>query len=471
MPPPQANPKASAEDGPSASEWYRKDSSSPIAAAAFPDSTVINNEGDNQMINQHTGSMSRRSVLQQLAAGAALTSIGRPSFATPATVTIGLVAPQTGPLALFNEEMAYALEHARRTLNNSIRISGTVHPLEFIVKDSQSNPNRAAEVTQELILKHKVHLVLTFATPETVNPVSDQCELNGMPCVSSDDPLEPYFFGRNGDLKKGFEWTYNFFFSGVGLLRTHIAGWSKVPSNKVLGVLWANDDDGRTFAKVMPPTMVKNGLKVIDAGRFDLPASDFSPEIAAFKAANVEIVFTVIPGPDFTVFLNQAAQQGLRPKIITAGKVAEFPQGVYPYGDRAINMLTEVWWSKYHPYASGLTSQSAMEYATEYEKSTKKQASMGLGFRHALIEVAVDALKRSERLDDPSSIRDAVRATDYKSIVETLNFNTGPFPNTSETKCVAGQWRKGKDWPLELVIVENSQVPDVPLQGAAEAMA
>jgi branched-chain amino acid transport system substrate-binding protein len=134
-------------------------------------------------------------------------------------------------------------------------------------------------------------------------------------------------------------------------------------------------------------------------------------------------------------------------------------------------MLTEVWWSKYHPYASGLTSQSAMEYATEYEKSTKKQASMGLGFRHALIEVAVDALKRSERLDDPSSIRDAVRATDYKSIVETLNFNTGPFPNTSETKCVAGQWRKGKDWPLELVIVENSQVPDVPLQGAAEAMA
>ena len=55
--------------------------------------------------------------------------------------------------------------------------------------------------------------------------------------------------------------------------------------------------------------------------------------------------------------------------------------------------------------------------------------------------------------------------TDYKSIVGPVNFSTGPFPNTSETKCVSGQWRKGKKWPLELVIVDNSQVPNVPLQG------
>ncbi len=276
-----------------------------------------------------------------------------------------------------------------------------LHPLEFIVKDSQSNPNRAAEVAQDLILNDKVHLVTAFATPETVNPVADQCELNGTPCVSNDDPLESYFFGRHGDPKKGFDWTFNFFFTGAGALGAMMAGWARVPSNKILGVLWANDDDGRTFARVMPPAMVTHGFKVIDPGRFDLPANNFTPEIASFKGANAELVMAVVPGPDFTVFLNQAAQQGFKPKIITAGKVAEFPQGVYPYGDRAINMLIEVWWSKYHPYASGLTGQSSMEYATEYEKTANKQASMGLGFRHSLIEVAVDALKRSQKIDDP----------------------------------------------------------------------
>ncbi len=340
-------------------------------------------------------------MLKRFVAGAAVATIARPAFAVPEAIKIGLVAPQTGPLALFNEEMAYALDHARKALNNSIKINGTVHPLEFVVKDSQSNPNRAAEVAQDLILKDKVHLVTAFATPETVNPVADQCELNGMPCVTNDDPLESYFFGRHGDPKKGFDWTFNFFFSGSGALGAMMAAWSKVPSNKILGVLWANDDDGLTFAKVMPPALVKNGFKVVDPGRFDLPANNFSPEIAAFKAGNVEIVLAVIPGPDFTVFLNQAAQQGLKPKVMTAGKVGEFPQGVYPYGDRAINMVTEVWWSKYHPYASGLTGQSSMEYATEYEKSANKQAAMALGFRHSLIEVAVDTLKRSQKIDDP----------------------------------------------------------------------
>jgi branched-chain amino acid transport system substrate-binding protein len=421
------------------------------------------------MTNRATG-VPRRTMLKRLAAGAAVTAIARPAFAVPETIKIGLVAPQTGPLALFNEEMAYALDHARKALNNSIKINGTVHPLEFVVKDSQSNPNRAAEVTQDLILKDKVHLVTAFATPETVNPVADQCELNGMPCVTNDDPLESYFFGRHGDPKKGFDWTFNFFFSGGGALGAMMAAWSRVPSNKILGVLWANDDDGRVFAKVMPPDLVKNGFKVVDPGRFDLPANNFSPEIAAFKAGSAEIVFAVIPGPDFTVFLNQAAQQGLKPKIITGGKVGEFPQGVYPYGDRAINMVTEVWWSKYHPYASGLTGQSSMEYATEYETNANKQSSMGLGFRHSLIEAAVDTLKRSEKLDDPASIRDALRTMDYKSIVGQINFKTGPFPNTSETKCVAGQWRQGKRWPLELLIVDNSLAPNIPTQGTPEPM-
>ena len=70
-----------------------------------------------------------------------------------------------------------------------------------------------------------------------------------MPCVSNDDPLKSYFFGRHGDPKKGFDWTFNFFFSGRGLLGTLMAGWTRVPSNRILGVLWANDDDGRVFAR------------------------------------------------------------------------------------------------------------------------------------------------------------------------------------------------------------------------------
>ena len=76
----------------------------------------------------------------------------------------------------------------------------------IVVKDSQSNPNRAGEVANDLILKDKVDIMLVSGTPETANPVSDVCELNEMPCVSTVVPWQPWFFGRKGDPKKGFRY-------------------------------------------------------------------------------------------------------------------------------------------------------------------------------------------------------------------------------------------------------------------------
>ena len=94
-------------------------------------------------------------------------------------------------------------------------------------------------------------------------------------------------------------------------------------------------------------TLVGLVCKRADPGRFDLPSSDYTPEISRFKSENADIVFTVIPGPDFTIFWNQCAEQGFKPKIVSAGKVGEFPQGVYPYGVRAINFACEVWWPSF----------------------------------------------------------------------------------------------------------------------------
>jgi branched-chain amino acid transport system substrate-binding protein len=419
-------------------------------------------------------SITRRQVVKAAAAtglaAAAMPGVFRPAIAVPETVKIGLVGPKTGPLALFYEEMSWAIESAKKATGDSITINGTKHPLEIVAKDSQSNPNRASTVTQELILNDKVHVVTAFATPETVNPVSDQCEINGMPCVTNDDPLESYFFGRKGDPKKPFEWTYNFFFKGAEAVGCMLAAWARVDTNRNLGVLWANDDDGRVFAQVMPPPIKEAGFNLIDPGRFDLPSSDYTPEISKFKAEKVDIAFTVIPGPDFTVFWNQCAQQGFRPKIVSAGKVGEFPQGMYTFGNRAINMVTEVWWSRFHPYSSSLTKQSSSELADAYEKDANKQASMGLGFRHSLLEVPIAALKLTQKLDDPASIRNAIRDNAFNTVVGPVDFKKGPFPNTSLTKVAAGQWRKGKKWPLELVIVDNKLAPDVPVGSAPEPM-
>jgi branched-chain amino acid transport system substrate-binding protein len=76
----------------------------------------------------------------------------------------------------------------------------------------------------------------------------------------------------------------------------------------------------------------------------------------------------------------------------------------------------------------------------------------------------------TQQLDDPASIRNAVRDNSFNTVVGPVDFKKGPFPNTSLTKVAAGQWRKGKKWPLELVIVDNKLAPDVPVGGEPEPM-
>lgn len=419
------------------------------------------------------GKVGRRLVLQGMAAATVSAGLARPAFAVPRTVKIGVVMPLSGPLALFSETATFALGQVKRVYGGQIKINGANHPYEIIVKDSQSSPNRAAEVALELILTDKVDLVVASATPETTNPVADQCELNGVPCLTTVAPVEAWFNGRQGDPAKGFEWTYHFFVSAGKAISSFMNIWKRVGTDHCIGLLLPNDTDGNVFSQLVPAMAKASGIgdwKIIDPGRFDTPANNFAPQIEALKQGGADVCYIVAPAPDFTVFWNQAAQAGYRPRMVTPSKIGEFPAVMMPMGERARNFCIEVWWSRTYPFASGMTGQTAAELADEFEKANGTQASMALGYDHALYELAFDTLRRTRDIDSRESVRDALKATQYKSVVGPVGFGGGPFPNTAETPVVGGQWRKGAKWPLELVIVDNTHASEIPVQGAPEAL-
>lgn len=182
--------------------------------------------------------LTRRRVLK--AGTAAVVSVMTPAVlrAQGRAIKIGLVTPATGPLAIFAEPDAFVLAEFKKAIGAGIKIGNQIHAVEVVIKDSQSNPNRAAEVANELILSSKVDLMVVAHTPDTVNPVADQCEINEVPCVSTDAPWQPYFFGRKGDPGKGFKWTYHFFWGAEALISTFINLYDDLTTNHVVGALW-----------------------------------------------------------------------------------------------------------------------------------------------------------------------------------------------------------------------------------------
>ena len=410
-----------------------------------------------------TTKITRRDFGRGAAAIAGAAALGTPALAANKKIKIGFVSPQTGPLAVFAESDAFVLNQFQTALAGGLEIAGETYDIEFIVKDSQSSSNRASTVAQELILDEEVNLILATSTPDTTNPVADQAELNEVPCITNDTPWQPHFFGRQGDPSKGFDWTFHFFWGLEDIASANIGTWDQVETNKVVGALWPNDPDGNAFGdpeRGYPPLLAARGYTLVDPGRYQILSDDFSAQISAFKAAGVEIVTGVVPPPDFTTFWLQAAQQDFHPKVVTFGKALEFPQVISSLGDRGEALTTELWWSPNHPFSSGFNGQTSAELAAAYEEATGNVWTMPLGFKHSLFEIAIDALRRTEDPSDPASIRDAIAATDYASIVGPINFQTGPVPNISKTPLVGGQWRIVDGKPV-IDIVENGDHPNI----------
>ncbi len=381
------------------------------------------------------------------------------------TFKIGYVSPQTGPLAAFAEPDMFVLQQLRELTKNGIMSGAKKYSVEIIYKDSQSSANQAGNVTSELILRDRVDLVVASSTPATTNPVADQCEVNGVPCITNDAPWQPYFFGRKGDPAVGFDWTYHFFWGLEDVIGSYSNLWEQIPCNKTIGALWPNDEDGNAWGddqRGFPPVLKQKGFQVVDRGRFQSPINDFSSFISEFRKRDVQIVTGVVPPPDFANFWNQAGQQGFQPKIVTVAKATEFPQAIRAFGDRAEGLTVELMWSPAYPFQSTLTGQSAAELVASYTAATGVPWTMPLGLKHSLFEVAIDVLKRAGG-KDPEAIRNAIKTTDLDTIVGNINFRKGPVPNISKTPLVSGQWQKRAN-KLELVVVENSQAPMIPLQ-------
>ncbi len=406
---------------------------------------------------------SRRTIVKSMFAATAITSM--PMAWAADVVKIGYVSPQTGPLAPFGEADKWVIEQMKLAFKDGITIAGKKHEVQIILKDSQSNPNRAGEVANDLILKDKVALLLTAGTPETANPVSDAAELNEIPCISSVVPWQPWFFGRQGNPAKGFNWTYHIFWGLEDVIANFTNGWKSVQTNKKVGGLFPNDGDGNAWGDKelgFPKPLSQMGFTLTDPGRFQNGTQDFSAQIAAFKKDGVEIVTGVVIPPDAKTFLTQAKQQGFKPKVITLGKALLFPGAIEALGDLGDGLTTEVWWSPSHPFTSSLTKQSAKSLAESYETSTKKQWTQPIGFAHALFEVASDALKRSKSLK-AADVRDAVAASKLQTVVGDVAWGgQGPFKNVSKTPLVLGQWNKGKKYKYELSIVNNETAKNIP---------
>jgi branched-chain amino acid transport system substrate-binding protein len=423
--------------------------------------------------------ISRRELVKRAGVGAGGLVIAgataQPIWARPRvddaanSITIGFISPRSGPLAGFGEPDPYVLGLARAAFAKGLVIRGKKYSVKVLDRDTQSDPARAGQLAKSLINGSKIDLMLTTSTPETVNPVADACEAAGVPCISTTEPWEAWYFGRGG--KPGvqsFQYTFHFCFGVQEFFKAYTHMWPQVKTNKKVGVMWPNDADGNAIRASLGPLLKNAGYTIVDPGPYEDGTTDYSAQISRFKQAGIEIFNTFPIPPDFATFWRQAAQQGLakQVKIVQIAKTGLFPSQVEALGSLGYNIASAAYWGRNWPYHSSLTGLKSKQIADGYTKKTKKQWNQQLGPSLALFDVAAAALKKAGDPKNKKKVAAAMRTLKVDTPVGHLRWGKGPVKNVVATPIPGTQWRKAAKGPfkLDLLFVEHSADPKIPIQ-------
>jgi branched-chain amino acid transport system substrate-binding protein len=445
-----------------------------MAACGSSDETTTTAAG-----SATTGASTATTAGTSATTAASTATTGNGAATAGKTIKIGVVSPQTGGLAMYGIVDKWWIDHAQKALGDGIvGVDGKKHPIEIVIRDSQSDSNRAAQIAGDMIQNDKCDMILAGGTPDTIDPAADQAEAMETPMLANLSPYQPFYAGRNAPAD-GFKWTYGLLLGTGQAMHIFVDVYGQLQTNKVVGMLFANDADAQGWLDKTtgaPVVLEKYGYKMVLPTLYQPGAEDFTAQISEFKSKGCEIICGTNNPSEFTNFWNQCLQQNYHPKIVSTGKALGYVSTLNSIGDIAFGLLGEGVWHPTWPFKDTLTGMTCQELADDYEKFTGDQWTAAIA-GYAKFEWAIDVYKRAIDPEDKEKVVDAILQTNMTTSMGPVNMTekidpNGMRPNKNCYKQLfcAVQWRKGTKYKFEPVIVGNAEAKMVAIQSKIEPM-
>jgi branched-chain amino acid transport system substrate-binding protein len=258
--------------------------------------------GAGKTIREATMTVSRRDILLGSASAAGATALGFPrsAIAQSEPIKIGFLAAMTGPSSAptigFNRGVTFAVD----TINAAGGVKG--RKLEVITRDTQGDPTKAVNATQELISQARVHAIWgPFNSGEALatTPIMARARMpNIHPCV-----VESLI-----DTAK---------FPNAFRLAPSNSQWDDAVRNYCLNILKAKkvavigDTTGYGVTALGASVAVfkKDGADVVYQTNIDSTQPDMTPDMLRARNAGAEVivVWSVSTGMEARMFNTRAA--------------------------------------------------------------------------------------------------------------------------------------------------------------------
>ena len=325
------------------------------------------------------------------------------------TLKIGFITSLSGPAGIIGKHMKDSVELALDHLGRKVGGLET----EVIYGDDQRKPDVGKQLADEMLKKHRVHVVSGVIWSNVMLAVA--------PTVTGAGTL---MVGTNaGPHELAGKMCNELYFT---------TSWQNDQTPEAMGKFM--QDQGLTDVYAMAPNYAAgkdmvSGFKRYFKGKVvgevytKLGQQDYQAEITQLRAANPKVVFVFYPGDMGIQFLKQYAQAGLREQIPLYSVYTVDEISIPAVGDAALGNFETRYWSP------DLKNEANARYVGDFKRKfgytpTFYGAQSYDGIM--LIDSAVRAVKGD--LSNKKGMVAAMRKADFKSTRGRFTYNNNHHP-------------------------------------------
>lgn len=254
----------------------------------------------------------------------------RPAYAQDATtVRIGVIAPFSGPTAVYGQQFRRGIELALAEVDGR---AGNAR-VEMVYRDEAPGPERSRQAAQELVVREKVR----FLTGAVITPVA----LAIAPVANEAKVPFVILNAATGSITRRSPYVARFSHTQWQGAYT-IGDWAARNGIKRAYVVVADYAPGTDAREGFRAAFTKGGGEVASELAVPLSATDLSPYVQRIKDARPEAVYVFMPvGPASISFMRAFASLGLPQdgvKLLGTGDTDDLDLPVI--GDAALGAIT-----------------------------------------------------------------------------------------------------------------------------------
>ena len=343
-------------------------------------------------------------------------------------VTIGRICPMTGAYAEYAEGTLGVERAAVDELNQNggIFIDSLEKKLmvRYLLRDSGSTEEGAAEAARQLIEEENVDLIIVTHTDSTVLPVAKICEEKKVPCFCAD--AEEGFWLAQGEHK------YSFLLSAGNeeRLDAFLPIWQE---NDIASLVILTDQATTKNA------FVQKAIKYCAANRLTVKEVSLTENyVNALQEANADALLCLLDTADYIRAMTKISDAGLVLRSSMLVNEHLYYDALNKDSSSSVfdqTYTAEVWAPSYSG-TSSLTGLDGPGMKDWWDSEYITPCPEALGYKHGIVEVTVEVLKRAMALDADAIIQSAEELS-LDTVLGTVQFDQDHFAALS---CVASKW-------------------------------